>query len=690
MNEQDRPLQLSIDTVRTLAMDAIQKANSGHPGAPLGMAPTATVLWQEFLRYDPADPGWPDRDRFVLSAGHASMLLYSLLHLSGVRRLDESGRPTADEAVPLDEIQRFRQLNSLTPGHPEFRLTAGVETTTGPLGQGAANSVGMAIAGRWLAARYNRPGFTLFNYDVWALLGDGCMMEGVSAEAASLAGHLRLGNLCWVYDANRITIEGSTGLAFSEDVAARFRAYGWRVEHVSDANDLDSLRRAFHAFRDPDADGRPLLIVAESHIAWGAPRKQDTAAAHGEPLGDEEIRLTKRAYGWPEEARFLVPEEARGRFADTVGRRGGELRRAWTELFAEYRRLFPEAAAELDRLWSGGLPEGWDRDLPVFAADSKGQATRVSSGQVLNALAARIPWLLGGSADLAPSTKTRLEFPSAGDLDAAAPGGRNLHFGVREHAMGAILNGMALGGLRPYGSTFLVFSDYNRPAIRLAALMELPVIHIFTHDSIAVGEDGPTHQPVEHLAALRAIPGLIVLRPADANEAGEAWRVIMGLRREPAALVLTRQNLPVLDRSRLGSAAGVARGAYVLAEADGGAPDVLLLASGSEVALCLQARLLLQEHGVRARVVSMPSWELFEKQPAAYRAGVLPAAVRARVAVEMAVPLGWDRYVGDGGRIMAMSRFGASAPLPDLQREFGFTAEAIARAAREQVGTHRA
>ena len=679
--------QLSIDTIRTLAIDAVQAANSGHPGAPMGLAPVAYTLWQRFLRFDPDQPIWPNRDRFVLSVGHASMLLYALLHLTGVKAVNPDYETLGEPGVPLDAIKRFRQLDSPCAGHPEYRWTSGVEATTGPLGQGVATSVGMAIAQRWLAATYNRPGFELFDYDVYALAGDGCMMEGVSGEAASLAGHLKLSNLCWIYDDNKITIEGSTELAFSEDVGKRFEAYGWNVIRVEDANDLDALDRAFRAFRA--TTDRPTFISVRSHIGYGAPNKQDSYAAHGAPLGEEEVRLTKRAYGWPEEARFHVPEEVVAGFRDGLGRRGHDLRAAWDAAFKAYAEQHPDLADQLDRMWRRELPDGWDADLPSFPADDKGLAGRVASGKVLNAIAGRVPWLLGGAADLAPSTNTRLTFEGAGDFAAGDPAGRNFHFGVREHAMGAVLNGLALSKLRAYGAGFLIFSDYARPAIRLSALMEIPTIHVFTHDSIGVGEDGPTHQPVEQLASLRAIPGLIVLRPADANEVVEAWRVIMRLRHEPVALILTRQNLPTLDRSRYASAEGLARGAYILADAGGAQPEVLLLATGSEVSMCLDAHEKLTAEGIAARVVSMPSWELFERQDQAYKDAVLPPGVGARVAVEKGSVLGWTRYTGLGGHIIGMRAFGASAPLRELQRRFGFEPEKILAAAREQVNAAR-
>jgi transketolase len=653
----------------------------------MALAPVAYTLWQDVLRYDPADPLWPNRDRFVLSAGHASMLLYALLHLTGVKAADMTYDTIGGPAVSLEEIKRFRQLGSRTPGHPEYRWTSGVETTTGPLGQGFGNSVGMAIAGRWLAAHFNRPGFELFSYRVYAIGGDGCMMEGITAEAASLAGHLKLSNLCWLYDSNRITIEGKTDLAFSEDVGARFAAYGWNVLRVTDANDRDRIAEALKTFRE--TTDRPTLIVVDSHIAYGAPHKQDSETAHGEPLGEEEIRLTKRAYGWPEEAKFEVPAEVRAHFAEGIGSRGRALRTAWRSEFDRYREHFPELADHIVRMQNRRLPEGWDKDLPAFPPDEKGQATRVSSGTVLNAIAKNIPWLMGGAADLAPSTKTRLTFAGAGDFEAGSPGGRNFHFGVREHAMTAILNGLSLSKIRPYGSGFLIFSDYARPAIRLGAMMELPVIHIFTHDSIGVGEDGPTHQPVEQLVSLRTVPGLIVLRPADANEVVEAWRVIMQFRRRPVALILSRQNLPTLDRTKYAPAAGLAKGAYVLADPPDGRPDIILIGTGSEVALCLKAAQALDKEGVRARVVSMPSWELFEQQEPDYRDAVLPPDLKARVSVEQGVTLGWDRYVGPEGRAIGMTTFGASAPYQDVQRKFGFTVENVVGTARDVLAGGR-
>jgi transketolase len=675
--------QLSINTIRTLSMDAVQAANSGHPGTPMALAPLVYCLWQRVLRFDPDNPIWMNRDRFVLSAGHASMLLYSILHLTGVKAVNAKYERLGELSVKLDDIKHFRQLESKCPGHPEYRWTAGVETTTGPLGQGVATSVGMAMAGRWLAAHFNRPGFELFHYNVYALAGDGDMMEGISSEAASLAGHLKLSNLCWIYDNNRISIEGRTSLAFSEDVATRFIAYGWNVTRVGDANDLEMLERAFQVFQA--THDRPTLIIVDSHIGYGAPTKQDTSEAHGEPLGEEEIRLAKRSYRWPENEKFLVPDEVRKHFQEELGKRGAQLYAEWSALFESYRERYPELADQLRRMQWRELPDGWDHNLPSFAPDPRGIATREVSGRVLNAIAKNVPWLVGGSADLAPSTKTRLTFEGAGDFESNNYGGRNLHFGVREFGMGTILNGLALSKVRGYGSTFLIFSDYARAAIRLSALMEIPVIYIFTHDSIGVGEDGPTHQPVEQLVSLRAIPALIVLRPADANEVVEAWRVIMQLHHEPAAIVLSRQALPIIDRSVYGPAIGVAQGAYILADADDGQPQVLLLATGSEVALCLQAYQQLKQEGIKARVVSMPSWELFERQPQDYRDYVLPPEVTARVAVEQASTLGWAHYVGLKGTVIGMRIFGSSAPLKDLLVKFGFTPDKIVSAAKAQL-----
>jgi transketolase len=678
------PLErLTINTIRTLSMDAVQAANSGHPGTPMALAPVAYCLWQHFLRFDPDDPIWPNRDRFVLSAGHASMLLYSLLHLAGVKAVNSDYERLGDLSVPLDDIKHFRQLDSKCPGHPEYRWTSGVETTTGPLGQGVATSVGMAMAARWMAEHFNRPGFEMIDYRTYAVCGDGCLMEGVSNEAASLAGHLRLSNLCWIYDNNHITIEGNTSLAFSDDVAVRFIGLGWNVTRVGDANDLAMLDRAIKVFHK--TTDRPTLIIVDSHIAYGAPTKQDTSAAHGEPLGEEEIKLTKRAYGWPEDAKFLVPDGVREHLAAGMGKRGKELRTAWFALVEKYRQAHPDLADQLERMQKRQLPEGWDKGLPVYPADPKGKATRETNAEVLNVAAKNIPWLIGGSADLAPSTKTRLTFAGAGDFTAESAG-RNIHFGVREHAMGAVLNGLALCKVRAYGSGFLIFSDYGKAPIRLAAIMEIPVIYIFTHDSIGVGEDGPTHQPIEHLAMLRAIPGLVTLRPCDGNELVEAWKVILQMRHEPVALILTRQAVPTLDRTKYAPASGVQHGAYVLADAPGGKPEVILLGTGSEVSLCVAAHEKLVAEGVKSRVVSMPSWELFEhhcKEHPEYREQVLPAAVTARVSVEQAATFGWGEYVGHQGRRIGMRTFGASAPLKELQKKFGFTAEAVVQAAKE-------
>ncbi|MBS1850673.1 MAG: transketolase [Acidobacteria bacterium] len=674
---------LSVTTIRTLSIDGVQQANSGHPGAPMGLAAVAYCLWQQFLRFDPADPIWPNRDRFVLSAGHASMLLYSLLHLAEVRGVNPEGEKLGEWAVSLDEIKRFRQLDSRTPGHPEYRWTAGVETTTGPLGQGVSTSVGIAIASKWLAEHFNRPGFELFNYNTWVICSDGDMMEGIASEAASLAGHLKLSNLCWIYDHNKITLDGPASASFSEDVGERFRAYGWNVLEVTDANDLDALKKAYQGFLA--TKDRPTFIVVHSHIGYGSPHKHDSNAAHGEPLGEEEVKLTKKAYGWPEDAKFLVPEEVRQNFREGIGKRGKDLREKWDALFGEYKKKYPELAAEWALMQERKLPQGWDKNLPVFPADAKGVATRDSSGKVLNALAQSVPWLLGGSADLATSNKTTLKFEGAGDFQAGSYAGRNLHFGVREHAMGAAVSGLALSKVRPYGATFFNFSDYMKGAIRLAGIMEIPAIYVFTHDSIGVGEDGPTHEPIEQLAALRAMPGILVLRPGDANEVVEAWKVVMQLQHEPAALVLTRQALPTLDRSKYAPAAGLAKGGYVLADAPGGIPDVILIGTGSEVSLCVNAYEQLQAEGIKARVVSMPSFELFEQQSEEYKKQVLPPDVPARVSVEMASIFGWARYTGLQGVNVGMRRFGASAPLKDLLKKFGFTTEGVVAAAKEAI-----
>ena len=674
---------LSIATLRTLSMDAVQAAGSGHPGTAMAMAPVVYGLWQEFLRFDPDDPIWPNRDRFVLSIGHASALLYSVLHLTGVKAVDAHYERLGEPSVTLDDLKTFRQLESRCPGHPEYRWTSGVETTTGPLGQGVATSVGMAVAAKWQAARFDRPGFQLFDYDVYAMCGDGCMMEGVASEAASLAGHLQLDNLCWIYDNNRITIEGHTALAFSDDVATRFVAYGWNVTRVGDANDLAMLRRAFITFKR--TTDRPTLIIVDSHIGYGAPHKQDTSAAHGEPLGAVEVALAKRSYGWPEDATFHVPDGVVAHFRTGMAARGGATRAAWERTFSAYAAQHPELADEVRRMQQRELPPDWDRDLQAFPSSAAGVSGRDASSAVLNTIATRVPWLVGGSADLAPSTKTRLDFAGAGDFAAADRAGRNLHFGVREHAMAAVLNGLSLSKIRPFGSGFLIFSDYARPAIRLSALMEIPVVHIFTHDSIGVGEDGPTHQPVEQLASLRAIPGLITLRPADANEVVEAWRYIMPLRRHPVALVLSRQALPTFDRSTYAAASGLARGAYVMADPVKGPPAVILLGTGSEVALCIAAYERLTADGLSARVVSMPSWELFEGQSQDYRDSVLPPHITARVAVEQAATFGWERYVGLTGAVVGMRTFGASAPLTALQQKFGFTPAHVVAMAKEQL-----
>jgi transketolase len=683
MNQEELD-QLAINTIRTLSIDAVQQAKSGHPGTPMALAPLVYTLWNRIMRFDPKDPIWPNRDRFVLSNGHASMLLWSVLHLTGTRAVNAEYERLGHPSVTLDDIRHFRQLDSKAPGHPEYHWVSGVETTTGPLGQGIATSVGMAIARKWLASRYNQPGFEVFDYDIYAVCGDGCLMEGVGSEAASLAGHLGLDDLCWIYDNNHITIEGNTRITFTEDVAARFLSYRWNVLRVGDANDLERIEDALAVFRN--TKGRPTLIILDSHIGYGSPHKIDTAAAHGEPLGEEEVRLAKRAYGWPEDAKFLVSDGVREQFDAGIGTRGAEARRRWEALFADYREQFPKLAREIDQMQRRELPAGWDRDLPSFPADPKGIAGRDASGEVLNALAQNIPWFLGGSADLGPSNKTTLKFAGAGDFEDESPGGRNLHFGVREHAMAAVVNGLALSKLRPFGATFFIFSDYARPAIRLSALMELPTIFVFTHDAMGDGEDGPTHQPVEQLISMRAIPGLVVLRPADANEVVEAYRYVLQLRHQPAVIALSRQPLPTFDRNKYASAAGVARGAYVMADSSGGPPEIILIASGSEVSLIVDAHEELASQGIRSRVVSMPSWDIFEHQPQSYRDSVLPPEVKARIAVEQGSVLGWDRYVGAAGRVIGMKTFGASAPLKELQRKFGFEPERVVAAATELLG----
>jgi transketolase len=675
-------VQLSINTIRTLSIDAVEQAKSGHPGTPMALAPLVYAIWNRVMQFDPQDPIWPNRDRFVLSNGHASMLLWSLLHLTGTRAVNSEYERLGLPAVTLDDIQHFRQLGSRAPGHPEYRWVSGVETTTGPLGQGVATSVGMAIAEKWLARRYNRTGFEIFNYNIYAVCGDGCLMEGISSEAASLAAHLGLDNLCWIFDNNHITIEGNTNITFTEDVAARFLAYGWNVLRIGDANDIDRIEHALQVFQR--TKDRPTFIVLDSHIGYGSPSKQSTASAHGEPLGEEEVRLTKRYYGWPEDSKFLVPEGVYEHFAEGVGARGAKARQKWTECFDAYRAKYSDLATEIDRMQRRELPSGWDRNLPVFPADPKGIAGREASGKVLNILAQNIPWFLGGSADLGPSNKTVLA--DAGDFQANSPGGRNLHFGIREHAMAAIVNGLALSKLRAYGASFFIFSDYARPAMRLSALMELPAIYIFTHDAMGDGEDGPTHQPVEHLASLRAIPGLVTLRPGDANEVVEAYRYIMRLRHEPAVLALSRQPLPTLDRNKYAPASGVAQGAYVLADTPEANPEVILIASGSELILAVHAHEQLQAEGIRSRVVSMPSWDIFENQTRKYRNSVLPPNVGERIALEQASTFGWERYVGASGRIMGMETFGASAPLKALQKKFGFEPDRVVLVAKELLG----
>lgn len=676
--------QLSINTIRTLSIDAVQAANSGHPGTAMALAPLVYTLWNRVMQFDPQDPIWPNRDRFVLSNGHASMLLWSVLHLTGTRAVNADYERLGQLSVTLEDIRRFRQFGSKAPGHPEYHWVSGVEVTTGPLGQGIATSVGMAIAEKWLASRYNKPAFNIFDYNIYAICSDGDLMEGVGSEAASLAGHLALDNLCWIYDNNRITIEGSTQLTFTEDVATRFLSYHWNVLRLSDANDIEQIGYALRLFRK--TKGRPTIIILDSHIGYGSPSRQDTAAAHGEPLGADEVRATKRAYGWPEDAQFFVPEGVREHFAAGISAQGASAHHAWTALFADYRAQYPELAIEIDQMQRRELPAGWDRNLPVFPEDPKGMAGREISGKVLNVLAQNIPWLIGGSADLGPSNKTLLTYPGAEDIQAGTSGGKNLHFGIREHAMAAIVNGLSLSKLRPYGATFFIFSDYARPAIRLSAMMELPTIFVFTHDAMGDGEDGPTHQPVEHLASLRAIPGLTLLRPGDANEVVEAYRVIMQLRHRPAALILSRQALPTLDRNQYAPASGVARGAYVLADAPGGKPEILLIATGSEISLAVQAHEQLVSAGIFSRVVSMPSWDIFEHQTQEYRDNVLPPAVKARIAIEQASTFGWERYVGNSGRIIGMQTFGASAPLKELQKEFGFEPDRVAAIAKEMLG----
>jgi transketolase len=677
----EKMIELAINTIRTLSIDAVQQASSGHPGTPMALAPLVYTIWNRVMRFDPQDPIWPNRDRFVLSNGHASMLLWSILHLTRTQAVNANYERLGHPSVSLEDIRRFRQLDSKAPGHPEYHWVSGVETTTGPLGQGIANSVGMAIAEKWLADRYNRPGFGIFDYDIYTVCGDGCLMEGVGSAAASLAAHLGLDNLCWIYDNNHITIEGKTRITFTEDVEARFLAYGWNVLRVGNANDIERIEHAIEVFRKTKE--RPTFIVLDSHIGYGSPHKQDTAAAHGEPLGEDEVPLVKKFYGWPEDARFLIPDGVYEHFARGIGARGAKCRHEWTSLFAAYRAKYLELATEIEQMQKRELPTDWDRNLPVFPTDAKGIAGRDASGKVLNVLAQNIPWFLGGSADLGPSNKTTLTYDRAGDFQSDNRGGKNLHFGIREHAMAAIVNGLSLSKLRPFGSTFFIFSDYARPAIRLSALMELPTIFVFTHDAMGDGEDGPTHQPVEHLASLRAVPGLVTLRPGDANEVVEAYRYIMQLRHEPAVLVLSRQALPTLNRNKYAPASGVTRGAYVLGDTSRGNPEVILIGSGSELILAVEAHENLIAEGIRSRVVSMPSWDIFEHQTQEYRESVLPPDVTARVAVEQASTFGWERYVGRSGRVIGMKTFGASAPLKELQRKFGFEPDQVASAAKQ-------
>jgi transketolase len=676
--------QLCINTIRTLSIDAVQQANSGHPGTPMALAPLVYTIWNRALNFDPQNPIWPNRDRFVLSNGHASMLLWSTLHLTGVQAVNAEYEKVGKPSVTLDDIRRFRQLDSKAPGHPEYHWVSGVETTTGPLGQGIATSVGMAIAEKWLAGHYNRPGFDIFDYNIFAVCGDGCLMEGIGSEAASLAGHLGLDNLCWIYDNNHISIEGNTRITFTEDVQTRFIAYGWNVLRVGDANDIERIEHALEVFRQ--TKGRPTFIVLDSHIGYGSPHKQDTAAAHGEPLGEDEVRLCKKAYGFPENEKFYVPDGVYEHFDAGIGKRGADARHKWTEVFEGYRALYPDQAAEIELMQKRELPTGWDHNLPVFPADAKGIAGRDASGKTLNVLAQNIPWFLGGSADLGPSNKTTLTYKGAGDFQADTPEGKNLHFGIREHAMAAIVNGMSLSKMRPFGATFFIFSDYARPAIRLAALMELPSLFVFTHEAMGDGEDGPTHQPIEHLISLRAIPGLTTIRPGDANEVVEAYRFVLQLCHQPAVLAFSRQPMPTLDRNKYAPAAGLAKGAYVLADAPGGNPEVVIIASGSEVSLAVNAHEKLVAEGIRSRVVSMPSWEIFEQQSQEYRDSVLPPSVKARVAVEQGSILGWERYVGNSGRVIGMNTFGASAPLKELQKKFGFEPDQVVAAANEQLG----
>jgi transketolase len=685
---QDKLDKFAINTIRTLSIDAIQKANSGHPGTAMDAAPTAYTLWQQFLRYDPKDPHWINRDRFVLSAGHASMLLYSLIHLAGIKAAETSYQKAGGEAVSLKDIETFREEGSRCPGHPEYGMTSGVESTTGPLGQGVATSVGMAMAGKWLAETYNKPDFDLFDFNVYALCGEGCLMEGVGSEAASLAGHLKLSNLCWIFDNNNVTIDGHTNITFTEDVVARFKAYGWNIAEVADANDLGQLAQAYNEFLA--TDDRPMLIHVRSHIGYGSPGKHDTPKAHGEPLGPEEVRRTKEFLGFDPDKFFVVPDGVRQHFTTHMGQRGADARAKWEALFADYAKTHKDEAAQIDLIRTRGLPKGWDSDIPEFAPDANGIATREASGKTLNAIAAKVPWVVGGAADVAGSTKVILNYPDAGEFQPYSElgdyGGHNLRYGIREHAMCAIVNGMVLTGMRAYTSCYLIFTDYARGAIRLGSLMDLPVLNIWTHDSISLGQDGPTHQPIEQLVSLRAIPGMMVIRPADANETAEAYRLVMPLTHRPAALILSRQTLPIFDRSKLAPASGLAKGAYVLAEAPNGEPDVILIGTGSEVSLCLAARDLLAKDKIKARVVSMPCRELFDAQDDAYRESVLPSSITARVTVEEASPIGWDRYAGPKGIVLGMDTFGLSAPLKVVMEHFGFTPERVVEAAKQAVG----
>ena len=682
---QDKIDKLAINTIRTLSIDAIQKAYSGHPGTAMDAAPTAYTLWQQFLRYDPKAPHWMNRDRFVLSSGHASMLLYSLIHLAGIEAAETAYQSQGGQAVSLADIESFREEGSRCPGHPEYGWTTGVESTTGPLGQGVATSVGMAMAGKWLAATYNKPDFTLFDYNVYAVCGEGCLMEGIGSEAASLAGHLKLSNLCWIFDNNNVTIDGHTDITFTEDVAKRFEAYGWNVTRVSNANDLGELASAYNDFLA--TDDAPTLVIVHSHIGYGSPERHDTPKVHGEPLGPDEVRRTKEFLGFDPDRFFVVPDGVRQHFTTHMGQRGATARAKWEKLFADYAKAHPDDAKHLELIRDRGLPDGWDSDIPSFSADATGIATREASGKVLNAIATKVPWVIGGAADVAGSTKVILNYPGAGEFQPYGElgdyGGNNLRYGIREHAMCAVVNGMVLSGLRAYDSCYLIFTDYARGAIRLASLMDLPVLHIWTHDSISLGQDGPTHQPVEQLASLRAMPGLIVIRPADANETVEAYRLAMPHKSRPVALVLTRQAVPIFDRSSVAPASGLAKGGYVLADAAGGKPDVILIGTGSEVSLCLAARDLLAKDKIAARVVSMPCRELFEDQDEAYRKSVLPPEITARVTVEEASPLGWDRYAGPDGIVLGMNTFGLSAPLKVVSEHFGFTPERVADAARK-------